>query len=134
MTERVIPIADERQRRITAMLAPAGGHIAAPVLRDGALHDARGRPLHDLRISVTDRCNFRCSYCMPREVFGKDHAFLPHAALLSFEEISRLAGIFVGLGVRKLRLTETNNCCGAISKPSSPSSAVCASPAASRSS
>lgn len=105
MTERVIPIADERQRRITAMLAPAGGHIAAPVLRDGALHDARGRPLHDLRISVTDRCNFRCSYCMPREVFGKDHAFLPHAALLSFEEISRLAGIFVGLGVRKLRLT-----------------------------
>jgi len=67
--------------------------------------DRLGRPLRDLRISVTDRCNFRCSYCMPKEVFDKTHAFLPHSALLSFEEITRTARLFVGLGVRKLRLT-----------------------------
>lgn len=69
------------------------------------LADTRGRPLRDLRISVTDRCNFRCSYCMPREAFGRDHAFVPQTALLRFEEIARLADVFVGLGVRKLRLT-----------------------------
>src|SRR5690606_9783543 len=69
------------------------------------LADTRGRPLRDLRISVTDRCNFRCTYCMPREAFGPDHPFLPHSALLSFEEITRLAHIFVAQGVRKLRLT-----------------------------
>ncbi|MBC7701660.1 MAG: GTP 3',8-cyclase MoaA [Massilia sp.] len=67
--------------------------------------DRLGRPLRDLRISVTDRCNFRCSYCMPRDVFGSDHAFLPQPQLLSFEEITRTARIFMGLGVRKLRLT-----------------------------
>ena len=67
--------------------------------------DTRGRPLHDLRISVTDRCNFRCVYCMPRAVFGRDHAFLPRAELLSFAEIVRLVGIFVRLGVEKVRLT-----------------------------
>ena len=67
--------------------------------------DKLGRPLRDLRISVTDRCNLRCTYCMPRESFGKDHVFLPRAELLSFEEITRLAGLFVGLGVRKLRLS-----------------------------
>ncbi|HET6820051.1 MAG TPA: GTP 3',8-cyclase MoaA [Candidatus Limnocylindria bacterium] len=67
--------------------------------------DTRGRPLHDLRISVTDRCNFRCVYCMPRAVFGPDHAFLPREELLSFEEISRLVRLFVDLGVRKVRLT-----------------------------
>ncbi len=71
----------------------------------GPLADRLGRPLHDLRISVTDRCNFRCSYCMPREVFDKDHVFLPHADLLSFEEITRLARVFVSQGVRKIRLT-----------------------------
>lgn len=69
------------------------------------LIDARGRPLADLRISVTDRCNFRCGYCMPREHFGKDHPFLPRSELLSFEEISRVARVLVKLGVRKLRLT-----------------------------
>ena len=69
------------------------------------LGDARGRALRDLRISVTDRCNFRCPYCMPAEVFGRDFAFLPRELVLSFEEIARLASIFVGLGVRKLRLT-----------------------------
>lgn len=63
------------------------------------------RPLRDLRISLTDRCNFRCSYCMPKALFGADHAFMPRAELLSFEEITRVAGVFTGLGVRKLRLT-----------------------------
>lgn len=67
--------------------------------------DTLGRALHDLRISVTDRCNFRCTYCMPREKFGADHAFLPRAALLDFDEIARLSGFFAELGVRKLRLT-----------------------------
>jgi cyclic pyranopterin phosphate synthase len=67
--------------------------------------DTRGRPLHDLRISVTDRCNFRCVYCMPRAVFGPDHAFLPRAELLTFDEIARLVGIFARLGVEKVRLT-----------------------------
>jgi cyclic pyranopterin phosphate synthase len=67
--------------------------------------DTRGRPLHDLRISVTDRCNFRCVYCMPRAVFGPDHAFLPRAELLTFDEIARLVAIFTRLGVEKVRLT-----------------------------
>src|SRR5258708_38848618 len=61
--------------------------------------------MRDLRISVTDRCNFRCVYCMPREVFDAGYKFLPHEAILSFEEIARLAGVFVGLGVKKIRLT-----------------------------
>lgn len=67
--------------------------------------DTLGRPLKALRISVTDRCNFRCTYCMPREVFGPDYPFLPREALLSFEEITRLVRIFTGLGVSKIRLT-----------------------------
>jgi cyclic pyranopterin phosphate synthase len=67
--------------------------------------DALSRPLHDLRISVTDRCNFRCVYCMPKEVFGREFQFLPRSALLTFEEITRLAGHFVDHGVRKIRLT-----------------------------
>jgi cyclic pyranopterin phosphate synthase len=71
---------------------------------DGIL-DTLGRPLRALRISVTDRCNFRCRYCMPREVFGADHGFLPKDQVLSFEEILRLARIFASLGVAKLRLT-----------------------------
>jgi cyclic pyranopterin phosphate synthase len=69
------------------------------------LTDQRSRPLHDLRISVTDRCNFRCTYCMPKEVFGRDFTFLPHEALLTFEEIERVARVFVGLGVEKVRIT-----------------------------
>ena len=69
------------------------------------MDDALGRPLRDLRISVTDRCNFRCVYCMPKEVFGRDYAFLPRRELLSFEEIERLARVFVAHGVEKLRLT-----------------------------
>jgi cyclic pyranopterin phosphate synthase len=67
--------------------------------------DLLGRPLHDLRVSITDRCNFRCVYCMPKEVFGRDYAFLPREQLLSFEEITRLARAFVANGVRKLRIT-----------------------------
>jgi cyclic pyranopterin phosphate synthase len=67
--------------------------------------DTLGRPLRDLRISVTDRCNFRCVYCMPKEVFGHDYRFLPRRELLSFEEIERVSRVFVGLGVHKLRIT-----------------------------
>jgi cyclic pyranopterin phosphate synthase len=67
--------------------------------------DRLGRPLHDLRISVTDRCNFRCTYCMPKEIFGHDYAFLPKDQVLSFEEIERAARAFVALGVEKLRIT-----------------------------
>jgi cyclic pyranopterin phosphate synthase len=67
--------------------------------------DTLGRPLRDLRISVTDRCNFRCVYCMPKEVYGRDHVFLDRRELLSFEEIARVARVFVGLGVAKLRIT-----------------------------
>ena len=67
--------------------------------------DTLGRPLHDLRISVTDRCNFRCVYCMPKEIFGKDYQFLPRSEILTFEEIERLVRVFVSLGVRKIRLT-----------------------------
>ncbi|MEW6421391.1 MAG: GTP 3',8-cyclase MoaA [Deinococcota bacterium] len=69
------------------------------------LLDRLGRPLRDLRVSVTDRCNLRCTYCMPAEVFGPDYAFLPRTELLTFEEIGRLARAFVDLGVQKLRLT-----------------------------
>ena len=67
--------------------------------------DSRSRPLRDLRISVTDRCNFRCTYCMPKEVFGRDYAFLPRGELLTFEEITRLARAFANEGVSKIRLT-----------------------------
>ncbi len=70
-----------------------------------SLLDHLGRPLRDLRISVTDRCNFRCRYCMPPEVFGDTYDFLPREELLTFEEIHRVAGLFIGLGVRKLRIT-----------------------------
>ena len=67
--------------------------------------DTFGRPLRDLRISVTDRCNFRCVYCMPKEVYGRDHRFLERRELLTFEEIARVAGVFVTAGVKKIRIT-----------------------------
>ncbi len=73
-------------------------------MKPPALVDTLGRPLGDLRVSVTDRCNFRCRYCMPRERFGKDHAFLPRAELLSFEELARIVGVLTGV-LRKVRLT-----------------------------
>ena len=69
------------------------------------LVDRMSRPVHDLRISVTDRCNFRCTYCMPKEIFGRDYEFLARELLLSFEEITRLTGLFAQRGVRKVRLT-----------------------------
>jgi cyclic pyranopterin phosphate synthase len=69
------------------------------------LLDTLGRPLETLRISVTDRCNFRCVYCMPKDVYGRDHAFLERKELLSLEEIARVAGVFAGLGVRTIRIT-----------------------------
>ena len=79
----------------------------APVPASGASHprDLLGRAMRDLRISVTDRCNFRCTYCMPKEIFGRDYAFLPHDQILTFEEIERVARTFVRLGAEKLRIT-----------------------------
>jgi GTP 3',8-cyclase len=99
MAERVIPVVDQRAANRAAPVP------ARPIAATGLLSDQLGRPLRDLRISVTDRCNFRCSYCMPKEVFDKDHAYLPHSALLTFEEITRLARLFIAHGVRKIRLT-----------------------------
>src|SRR3989440_8045625 len=87
------------------VMPTASTHARAPAFGGGRLADTRGRVMHDLRISVTDRCNFRCVYCMPREVFDSSYRFLPHEAILSFEEIARLAAVFVGLGVKKIRLT-----------------------------
>src|SRR5712691_11198950 len=95
MMKKVIGIRPESGAARPAAAAFAGGRLA----------DALGRPMRDLRISVTDRCNFRCVYCMPREVFDADYKFLPQSAILSFEEIARLARVFVGLGVKKIRLT-----------------------------
>lgn len=97
--QRIIPVADLRY----ASSIPA--IPADPQPARGDMADALGRPLRDLRISVTDRCNFRCSYCMPREVFDKDYAYLPQSSLLSFEEITRLARLFIAHGVEKIRLT-----------------------------
>ncbi|NEQ69071.1 MAG: GTP 3',8-cyclase MoaA [Symploca sp. SIO2D2] len=71
----------------------------------GSVRDTLGRPIRDLRISLTDRCNFRCTYCMPKEVFGADYAFLPRSEILSYEEIERAARAFASLGVEKIRLT-----------------------------
>jgi GTP 3',8-cyclase len=98
----VIPILDFRQQS-HASAQPAASIADYPAV--GQLADRLGRPLRDLRISVTDRCNFRCVYCMPKEIFDKDYRFLPHSALLSFEEIERVAKIFVAHGVEKIRLT-----------------------------
>ncbi|HKG19926.1 MAG TPA: GTP 3',8-cyclase MoaA [Candidatus Limnocylindrales bacterium] len=77
---------------------PIDTPLAAPL-------DRLQRPLHDLRVSVTDRCNFRCTYCMPKELFGPDFAFLPRDQVLSFEEIERIARVFVELGAEKIRIT-----------------------------
>ena len=99
MGDNVIPLAD---LRYAAALPRVPALAAAPT---GLLTDRLGRPLHDLRISVTDRCNFRCSYCMPKAVFDNSYKFLPQTSLLSFEEITRSARLFVAHGVQKLRLT-----------------------------
>jgi cyclic pyranopterin phosphate synthase len=99
MIDRVIPLVDARRAIPLPPVGTTGGADAAPVL------DARARPLRDLRISVTDRCNFRCTYCMPKDIFGPDYKFLPRSEVLSFEEITRLARLFKALGVEKIRLT-----------------------------
>ena len=99
MTARIIPIVNQ----LSATLAANAASQFFPVT--SLLTDTLTRPLRDLRISVTDRCNFRCSYCMPSEVFNKDYAYLPQTSLLSFEEIAQLARIFVAHGVEKIRLT-----------------------------
>jgi GTP 3',8-cyclase len=99
MGQTVIPLADQRY---LASVPHIPIKLAAPT---GLLSDTLARPLRDLRISVTDRCNFRCSYCMPKEVFDKNYSFLPQTSLLSFEEITRTARLFVAHGVQKIRLT-----------------------------
>ncbi|MDB5928586.1 MAG: cyclohydrolase subunit MoaA [Polaromonas sp.] len=96
---KIIPLAD---LRYASRVPTVPARFLAPT---GLLGDTLGRPLRDLRISVTDRCNFRCNYCMPSEIFDKNYTFLPQSSLLSFEEISRLAKIFVAHGVEKIRLT-----------------------------
>jgi GTP 3',8-cyclase len=101
--KRIVPLVDQRGASLQIPTAPAQSTNGASP--NGLLSDTRGRLLHDLRISVTDRCNFRCSYCMPKDVFTKDYPYLPHSALLSFEEITRLARLFVAHGVQKIRLT-----------------------------
>ena len=101
MSERVIPIISQPLGNL-----PIPQALKGPAWAPGQqLLDQRKRPLRDLRISVTDRCNFRCSYCMPKEIFNTDYVYLPHSALLSFEEITRTAQSFIALGVEKLRLT-----------------------------
>ncbi|MCC7328185.1 MAG: GTP 3',8-cyclase MoaA [Burkholderiales bacterium] len=101
----IIPLTDARATGdAEARAALVRAAVQAPPV-PGTPADLRGRPLSDLRISVTDRCNFRCVYCMPKDVFGRDYPFLAHSQLLTFEEITRVARVFAGLGVRKLRLT-----------------------------
>jgi len=97
MADKIIYLAEARNG---ALVIPA--QLESP---SGNVADSLGRPLHDLRISITDRCNFRCVYCMPKDVFDKNHVYLPHTDLLSFEEITRVARLFVAHGVEKIRLT-----------------------------
>jgi GTP 3',8-cyclase len=99
MTEKFIPVSDHRSHSAIPTIPT---QLEAPT---GLVTDTFARPLHDLRISVTDRCNFRCVYCMPKHVFDKDYTYLPHTDLLTFEEITRLAKHFVAHGVEKIRLT-----------------------------
>ena len=101
-----VPARTDRSRR-SGRQAGYSTDVDLPVTFDGrpGLPDTLGRALRDLRISVTDRCNFRCTYCMPKEIFGKDYAFLPKDQVLRFEEIERLARVFVRVGVEKLRIT-----------------------------
>ncbi len=102
-TPRFVPLIDQRP---AALQVPEAAFDPASAMQArGLVADARGRELRDMRISVTDRCNFRCSYCMPKEIFDKDYPYLPHASLLSFEEITRIARTFVAHGVQKIRLT-----------------------------
>ncbi len=99
MSERVIPIISQPLGNLSLPASSASWQEGE------ALRDTLQRPLRDLRISVTDRCNFRCSYCMPKEIFDNNYTYLPHSSLLTFEEITRTAKSFVALGVEKIRLT-----------------------------
>lgn len=99
MSEKTILLVDERHGNLPIPLP------LQPALAGAPLVDRLNRPLRDLRISVTDRCNFRCTYCMPKEVFDKAHRYLPQSEVLSFEEITRLASVFLRLGVKKIRIT-----------------------------
>ena len=99
MSEKFIPLIDSRRHQASLRIPDI---LEEP---QGQVLDTFGRSLNDLRISVTDRCNFRCVYCMPKEVFDKNHLFLPQTSLLNFEEITRIARIFIDHGVTKLRLT-----------------------------
>ena len=101
-SSKVIPLVFARSSTVPQPLSADG---LDAVRHDAMVLDSRKRRLHDLRISVTDKCNFRCTYCMPKDVFGPGYKFLPHDALLSFEEITRFAKISAELGVEKLRLT-----------------------------
>jgi cyclic pyranopterin phosphate synthase len=114
MTRRLPPMTARYDEPMSKVIFLADRRAAQPWSHDAADHvrqpgeplvDVRTRPMRDLRISVTDRCNFRCPYCMPREVFDGSYPFMPHAALLSFEEITRLAEVGAQLGVEKIRLT-----------------------------
>jgi cyclic pyranopterin phosphate synthase len=98
-------IGPEIVRATSAPVIPTVPVIDAAATRQPAARDQLDRSLHDLRISVTDRCNFRCSYCMPAELYGGDHAFLPRSGILTLEEITRLARLFVARGAQKLRIT-----------------------------
>ncbi|MGA0926156.1 MAG: GTP 3',8-cyclase MoaA, partial [Burkholderiaceae bacterium] len=103
MSKPTIPVIDVRQR--PAVMTPELRAIIARIDLDGPVLDQLSRPLRDLRISVTDRCNFRCSYCMPKSVFTRDYTYLPQSDLLSFEEITTIAEAATRLGVKKIRIT-----------------------------
>jgi len=107
MTPKIISIVDVRNTSVShhSSLGPVSLIESPLAVPTGHLRDALGRPLHDLRISVTDRCNFRCTYCMPKEIFDAHYVFLRKEALLSFDEITRIAKLFVAHGVQKIRLT-----------------------------
>ncbi|GAB4213979.1 MAG: GTP 3',8-cyclase MoaA [Rhodoferax sp.] len=100
---RVIPLMDVRPKGLP--LPPHAHDPQHRIAATGLLGDTLGRSLRDLRISVTDRCNFRCNYCMPKEIFDKDYPYLQHHELLSFEEVTRVVRVFIAHGVQKIRLT-----------------------------
>ena len=103
MSKPTIPVIDVRQR--PTVMTPELRAIIASLDLEGPVLDQLSRPLRDLRISVTDRCNFRCSYCMPKSVFTRDYTYLPQSDLLSFEEITTIAEAATRLGVKKIRIT-----------------------------
>ncbi len=100
--KKIIPIASLEALHSATATAEVPLQLVAP---NGVLKDTRGRLLHDLRISVTDRCNFRCPYCMPKEIFTSDYNYLGQKELLNFEEITRVSKVFISHGVEKIRLT-----------------------------